>query len=323
MKLLSIIVSVYNVAPYIRLCMESIFQQGLKEDDFEVIIINDGTKDNSIDVIADIINQHSNIFVFHQENQGLSVGRNNGLAKATGEYILMPDPDDLLIENSLSTLLQKALETKVDLAVADFLVMTDNEINNYKGITSQKFTITEKTGEEILLEDLDPRECYIWHILFRREFLINNHLVFYPGIVYQDVPFIHECLLKAKHCFMTPWVLNIYRKDREESATTTFNKKKAQNYCIVIAKTWELTKMELSPKVEQKIKEDIYVSFNSLIYSSIFSFRNKSEVVTILRYLRWLVPDLHFKNNLKQRVFSFLFRNMPRLYIQLLFLKSI
>lgn len=323
MKLLSIIVSVYNVEPYIRLCINSIFMQGLKDEDFEVIIINDGTEDNSMDVIADIIKQHPNISIIEQENQGLSVARNNGLARATGEYVFMPDPDDLLIENSLSILLKKALETKVDLAVADFLEMTGKEIAQYQGVTQNGFTITEKTGKEFFLEDLDPKKCYVWHILFRREFLVNNQIQFYPGIVYQDVPFTHECFIKAERCFKTQWLLNIYRKERKESATTTFTKKKALDFCIVIAKTWELTKQELPFEVQRKLKDDIYVSFYSMVYSSIYTFRNRSEVVEILEFLNQLAPDLRFNNNLKQRGISFLFRNMPNLYVQLLLSKSI
>ena len=125
MTKLSIIVPVYNVEKYIRPCIESIFRQGLDDADYEVIIVNDGTKDRSMEMIADIIAAHQNIAVINQENQGLSVARNNGIKVAKGEYILMPDPDDLLIENSLKPLLEKALETKVDLVVADFLTMTD------------------------------------------------------------------------------------------------------------------------------------------------------------------------------------------------------
>ena len=130
---LSIIVPVYNVEKYIRPCIESIFRQGLDEDCFEVIIINDGTKDKSMEAIADIISQHQNITVIHQENQGLSVVRNNGIAVAKGEYILMPDSDDLLIDHSLPKLLEAALYTKADLVVADFLEMKDEEIDKMNG----------------------------------------------------------------------------------------------------------------------------------------------------------------------------------------------
>ena len=101
---LSIIVPVYNVEKYIRPCIESIFKQGLDDEDFEVIIVNDGSTDKSMDMIADIIPLHRNITVINQENKSLSVARNNGLAIAKGEYIIMPDSDDLLIENSLPIL---------------------------------------------------------------------------------------------------------------------------------------------------------------------------------------------------------------------------
>ena len=108
---LSIIVPVYNVEKYIRPCIESIFRQGLDETLFEVIIVNDGTKDRTIDMIAGIIHQHTNVTVINQDNQGLSVARNNGIAKARGQYIFMPDSDDLLIENSLNPLPETALNT--------------------------------------------------------------------------------------------------------------------------------------------------------------------------------------------------------------------
>ena len=127
---LSIIVPIYNVEQYVRTCIESIYQQGFDEDRFEVILVNDGTKDKSMEMIADIIQQHKNIVVINQENQGLSMARNNGMAIAKGEYILMPDSDDLLIENSVKPLLEKALETKTDMIVADFVEMNDEGIKN-------------------------------------------------------------------------------------------------------------------------------------------------------------------------------------------------
>ena len=83
---LSIIVPVYNVEKYIRPSIESIFRQGLLEACFEVIIVNDGSTDKSMEEIADIILQHSNVVVINQENQGLSVARNNGIAMAKGDY---------------------------------------------------------------------------------------------------------------------------------------------------------------------------------------------------------------------------------------------
>lgn len=168
---LSIIVPVYNVEKYVRPCIESIFKQSLDEERFEVIIVNDGSTDHSMEMIADIVQQYHNITIINQENQGVSVARNNGISVAKGEYILMPDPDDLLVENSLLPLLEKALSTKVDLVVADFLVMNTEDLDNFdvSGLQQRDGSITEKSGEQLLLEDLHPRQCIVWRTLYRRQ----------------------------------------------------------------------------------------------------------------------------------------------------------
>lgn len=319
---LSIIVPVYNVEKYIRSCLESIFRQGLNEKCFEIIIVNDGTEDKSMEVIADIISQHDNITIIHQENQGLSVARNTGITAAKGEYILMPDSDDLLVDNSLKPLLEKALETKVDLVVADFINMTDEEIEQNKDLPLQRkvFDYREKTGKEILLQDLNPYQCYVWHTLFRKEFLIKNNLTFVPGIYIQDVPFTHECYLKAGKCIRTSWLLNIYRKGHE-SATFSFNKKKAKDFCIAIAKTWELTYLDdLSPIVQNKLKEDVYTSFSAIIWIITHKIDKSSDRIEIFDFLKQQVPNLCFRNGTKQKIVSFMYRRLPHLFIHIRYL---
>lgn len=316
---LSIIVPVYNVEKYIRPCIESIFRQGLDEDCFEVIIINDGTKDKSMEAIADIISQHQNITVIHQENQGLSVVRNNGIAVAKGEYILMPDSDDLLIDHSLPKLLEAALYTKADLVVADFLEMKDEEIDKMNGNLPQqeKFTFKEKTGEQLFLEDLSPYHCYVWRTLFRKAFIIENNIKFIPGIYIQDVPFTHECYLRAKSCLKASWYLNIYRR-HESSATFSFNKKKEKDFCTAIAATWRLTdRKELSSAVQKKLREDVYISFSAMVATTIREIKDSSDRMEIADYLRELAPDLFFTNGRTQTITSFLFRHMPHVYMHI------
>lgn len=315
MKKLSIIVPVYQVEKYIRSCIESIFKQGLDDADFELIIVNDGTKDRSMEVIADIISQHDNVIVINQENLSLSVARNNGIAKAQGEYILMPDSDDLLIENSLPLLLEKALETKVDLVVADFLVMYDNEIEQFEGISQNKADFEKKTGKE-LLQDLNPHQCYVWRTLYKRAFIIQEHLEFVPNVCYQDVPFTHECYIKAGNCLRTNRLLNIYRKERKGSNTASFNLNKAFNYCVVIKKTWELTSIDgLDPMMLKKLQDDVYTTFYIMVHSTLHSNINSSDFRRIINTLNREVPSLRFTNGIKQKVETLLFKNTPLLYV--------
>lgn len=320
---LSIIVPVYNVERYIRRCMESIFRQGLNDDDYEVIIVNDGTQDRSMEVIQDIISQHNNVTVINQENQSLSVARNNGIAVAKGEYILMPDSDDLLIENSLGVLLEKALESKADLVVADFLEMNDEEIKRLGNIAQKYLKVKEKTGEQLFLEDLNPRQCYVWRTLYRRAFIQDNNLTFIPGIRYQDVPFTHECYLRAGKCLRVSRLLNVYRRGHE-SATYSFNKKKAHDLITAIAVTWKMKQMEgLSPAVLHKLGDDVFALFSLLIYFMLYGMKDGKERQDVFLDLRNTVPDLDFSNGKKQKVIWFLYKLSPQLYFAIrLFLKN-
>ena len=128
---LSIIIPVCNVEEYIGPCLESIFRQGLSDDDFEVIIINDGSTDGSMDVISNLMNTHHNISIItNSENVGPSVSRNEGMDKAVGKYVLFVDSDDLLMDNGLTVLLKQAIDTDADMVVPDYVRMKDEDIHS-------------------------------------------------------------------------------------------------------------------------------------------------------------------------------------------------
>lgn len=318
---LSIIVPVYNVEKYIRPCMESILHQGLDESRYEIIIVNDGSTDKSIEMIADIVQAHSNITVINQENLSLSVARNNGIAKATGEYIFMPDSDDLVIEDSLSVLLNKALETKADIVVADFLGMTSEEIESFEGVDQKIVEFKEKSNEQLFLEDLNPNHCYVWRNLYRKSFLDENHIRFIPGIRYQDVPFTHECYLKAKKCVKASWLLNIYRTRRPGSNTTAFSKENTRSLSIAIGATWRLREIEgLSGQQLYKLEEDVFASFSTLIYRTIYGIKNQSDRNGIMDFLKTQAPSLLFTHGIRQKCTTFMFRHMPHLFINAYYL---
>ncbi len=325
MTQLSIIVPVYNVERYIRPCIESIFRQGLDDSVFEMIIVNDGTKDKSMEIIADIISQHDNITVINQENQGLSVARNNGIAMAKGEYVILPDSDDLLIDNSLPYLLEQALSSKADLVVADFLKLSDKEVDklDMNSIKQKDGAIKEKTGERLFLEDLSPYQSYVWRTLFRRQFILDNNLYYIPGIKYQDVPYTHGCYIKAKKCLRINWLLNIYRR-REGSATYSFSLTQSRDFCIAIGKTWELSHWDyLSPKVLEKLQNDVFTSVSVMLWCTSHAAKNASERERVIDYLKEQAPDLNLQNGLKQKVTTFLFQKMPHTFIHLRYLYDI
>lgn len=319
---LSIIVPVYNVEKFIRPCIESIFKQSLDESRFEVIIVNDGSTDRSMEMIEDIITQHNNITVINQENLSLSVARNNGIAAAKGEYILMPDSDDLLIENSLKPLLEKALEAKADLMVADFLMMEDYEIEhtNTSALQQPAIEFKMKTGRELFLQDLNPYHCYVWRTLYRRDFIISNNLSFYPGIRYQDIPFTHECCLKANNCIRTNIVLNVYRR-WPGSSTRAYTIINSKHFITAIALTWKLRQIEgISSEIVYKLEENVYLLLRTMIYHTLHGIKQKKDRYALINYINFQAPDLNFTHSIQQRMITMMIKHMPHFFINVYYL---
>jgi len=314
---LSIIVPVYNVEPYIRPCLESILKQELDDTECEIILVNDGTQDDSFGQIQDIIDQHHNIVRIDQDNQGLSGARNTGLLYAKGDYILFVDSDDLLVENSVARLLQIALEASADLVVADFLKLSDEEILAYHHDCSRECGIQEKTGSELFMEDLRPDQNYVWRTLYRRAFLEENNLKFIHGICYEDMPFTPECYLKAKKCVRTSCVLYLYRMGHT-SITSTMSPKKAMDLNKVIARIWELKDMECITRNErQRLLDNLFATFSFELWCISHNKNVLDDRRAIVSDLMNKVPDLWFSHGLKQLIVSSLFRLFPNTYLKL------
>ena len=312
MTYLSIIVPVYNVEKYVRTCIESIYRQGLDENRFELIIINDGTKDKSMEVIADIIQQHSNIIVIEQENQGVSVARNRGIECARGEFLLIIDSDDLLIDYSIKPLLEKAITLKPDLIVADFIQMNDKEIEEFLDTPpnlEESFDISEISGYDLV----DPAYCkFQWRILFRKDFLINNHISFIPGILAQDVPFVNECYLKAKNCFKTTRIFIIYRRGHH-SVSELYRLRNANDVSITMKEAWKLSELPgLSTQTIYKQQEFLFIFFYSHICAITYGhLKNMTEVIMAFNFLKKQIPTISFKHNNKQKLWTLLYNNIP------------
>lgn len=317
---LSIIVPIYNVEKYVHSCLESIFRQGMTDDTFEVILVNDGTPDHSMEVISDYIQAHHNIKIIEQQNQGLSMARNNGMQKATGEYLIFVDSDDMLIDYCLPPLLKKAVESEIDLLIADYCEIDKKGICNcnQQADSNSISYLTEKTGEESFLNDLSPYDCHVWHNIYRRKFLVDNNIKFIPNIIYEDIPFTHECYIKAKKCLIINYPMYFYRKGHAQSITSHFTKKSGLDYVTAIAKTWELTYTKgLSPKVIFKLKENVFTCFSFMIYCITHNIPNSNDRINIINHFKQIAPNIHFRNGIKQRIVDLMIWEMPSLYLYL------
>lgn len=313
---LSIIVPVYNVEQYIRPCVESIFRQSLVDDVFEVILVDDGTPDNSFGVIRDVLDKHDNIQVVKQQNQGLSAARNTGLSKAKGDYILFVDSDDLLIDNMLPSLLSYT-DKSPDLVVAEFLKMTNEEIDRFQVGALEGHSAKEKSGEVLFQEDLNPQQCYVWRTLYRKAFLDMYELRFIPGIYFEDVPFTTECYLKAATCVKTSLVFYIYRQ-RENSIVSSINLKKVMDFNVVLERLWYIKdSYTLSYDTHKKLLDVIFTTFSILVWYVSHNSSLLAQRREIMSDLKRRVPNLYFENGIKQKCISLLYHYCPNLYIRL------
>jgi glycosyltransferase involved in cell wall biosynthesis len=315
MKKLSIIVPVYNVEQYIRPCVESVFSQKLDREDYELILVNDGTQDNSFGVIADIIEGRSNVKVVEQANQGLSAARNTGLAEATGEYVLFLDSDDLLLADTLNRLLRLAEKNSADMVVAGFIKMTNEEIAQGLPLNNGASHNAEVMhGNEGFLNVLDPHECYVWRTIYGKAFLDKHSLRFVTGIYFEDVPFTVECYLKAKTCVVTSMPFYIYRQ-RPSSIVSAINTRKVSDFNQVLKHLWQFRGLKLTRDEQQKLMNVVFVTF-SIEFWYIIAYKHLyADRKVIIGDLKRQVPDLFFDGSWKRRTISFMYRHIPFTYL--------
>jgi glycosyltransferase involved in cell wall biosynthesis len=318
MKLLSIIIPVYNVERYIRECLESIFRQGLSDDEFEIILVNDGTPDNSIGVVSDYIDSHDNVIVLNQNNQGVSIARNAGLTKSQGKYVYFMDPDDLLVDDALSALLPKAIASDAEILMADYCRFDDGcDYSNLLHV-DQVYSEHKKTGEQAYLQDLSPYECYIWLMLIKRDFLINNKITFKP-FWYEDTLFCQECFVKAKFVLRTRFRLYVYRLHAGSfTSSMNINKMKDLNSCLSALIELKETG-SFSDVVKSKLSNNIFASFSYSLWCITHNDVLYKDRRIIISDLKAKIPPSHFMfyGDIKQMIVSLLFRLCPYFYLSL------
>ena len=183
----SIVIPVYNVEKYIKRCLDSVFNQSFK--DFEVIVVNDGTKDNSMDIV-----ENYDVKIITQKNQGLSVARNTGVKKAKGEYIIFLDSDDY-IEKDLLKNINKSLDNNPDLVRfqiqevfedSDTVNVYNEEVfSGYNGVEA-----FEKICSYHYVENA-------WAYAIRKDYYNKNKFQFAPGTIHEDFGLIPLIIIKA------------------------------------------------------------------------------------------------------------------------------
>ena len=220
MPKISVIVPVYKVEEYLCECLDSIANQTFK--DIEIICVNDGSPDKSLDILNEYASKDSRFVIINQQNQGLSASRNNGLDVAKGDYVAFIDSDDYLLNNDYFEKLLEACEKyNADIAVASIMRGNDKKASPILKIEKQDYTSDYK--EKLRICDV-PDSNYVWNKLYKRESLINSGITFPVGKYYEDIYVTYKYLYYLENLVSVPDVYYFYRK-RKGSIVKSSNAK--------------------------------------------------------------------------------------------------
>lgn len=215
---LSIIIPVYNVENYVAQCLDSVLDQDLDSTDHEIIIVNDGSQDNSLQIIEGYAKKHDYIHIINKENGGMSSARNCGMERAVGKYIYFIDSDDFLLPNCLNTIVDTC--ERHDLNILTFLSQrffsSSSDVYSVAKRKRNKASfgdgkLSEIVSGEDYLADLEFRNEVWWYVI-NREFMEGLGIKFEEGRYMEDVTFTLALFFKAERMAHLKLVAHRYRQ---------------------------------------------------------------------------------------------------------------
>ena len=309
--ILSIIIPLYNCEKYIKQCLDTIFRQEMNESDFEVIVIDDGSKDSGYSLASEYAKRHQNILVVKQENQGVACARNNALEKATGDYVTFVDADDMLVSGSLGKLIKIAVDNKADIVKAAHKEVPEDAVCEDFSSSHDNSSIQVMTGEGAIVNVTRMKEGYCWGYLISRKLITDNRLSFPPKVAFmEDWAFITQAILKSRTFVNADVLLYLYRRN-SSSCMANVTTEKMLLGCQAIDIVANLAK-DTSGDVRKKLSDNVCVNINIVLWFTIHYrsiFNKKNEIIKALLQLLQQVDRTYIPESLK------LFRLFPSMYI--------
>ena len=228
MDVISIVVPVYNMERYLERCLNSIMQQTYTN--IEIILVNDGSKDNSLQICLEYQKKDARIKIIDKQNEGVSVARNVGMDAATGKYIGFVDPDDWIEPEMYKSMHDTIKINKCDIVFCNY--SKDTKISNSprlfktkKDVLYKSDIIDEFISNMIGIEDILPKYYNImgciWRCLYRKDFIVKHNLKFIPGItIMEDLIFTVEALINCDKICIDRGVWYHYMQNKTSSLHT-------------------------------------------------------------------------------------------------------
>lgn len=297
---ISIIVPTYNSQEYITRCLASVFDQNLSDQEYEVIIVDDGSSDSTLEVIQQVIRSKQNVKVISQENQRQGAARNNALKVAAGEYIWFVDSDDYIERNSINQLYNKAKNLNLDLiCFKNYCIKSNGEKKLASSIRKTNFYNRIFTGKEIIkLRGMFCGPCFC---LYKKEYLDKWNIRFREKLLYEDNEFMLRAYFYCKRVLYIekPFYYVVQTNNsstRSDSHSPIFDIIKVLNHMIdFVHSIYE------EPDTQRDSYYYVVMTFNSAVdklksQSKAITERFIREIEPIrLQLIRAMFKSMHFK----------------------------
>lgn len=307
---LSIVVPMYGVEKYIERCLVSLLKQDIPTDEYEIIVVNDGSPDKSADIAKEIAAKHSNIRVIDQNNQGLSMARNNGMDVAKGEYIWFVDSDDWIVKDCLGKIVSILKEESPDvllLCAANFI--NDSLIRRFSYEPNRILN-----GIDWLKQFKSP--CAPFNI-WKKSFLDKFNLRFMKGILHEDSEFTPRAAYFANKVIAINDVCYIVYHN-EQSITRNFNIKRPLDIINHVCTSLAAFSKDFNTIDKQIFSNIISKNINNALNCTIGASGKQIQLVNEALYSnRMLFKHLIHSSILKYKLEGVLFILFPKKYISI------
>ncbi|MGL4740746.1 MAG: glycosyltransferase family 2 protein [Sarcina sp.] len=303
--LLSVVIPVYNVEKYLEECINSVI---CDSEDLEIILVNDGSKDTSLNICEEYRDKYANIKLVDKENGGLSSARNAGLEIAKGKYVLFLDSDDYLVKGSIPKIMEYISDKNTDVIMSGYYEVCDDKIEETVDFNIDINADIDSIREQIFNND-DKCIWTAWKFLVRREFLEEKEIIFKEGYLHEDVDYTVKILLAMNTFNYMELTWYCYRVSRDGSI---MNKRKIKSSIHTARIIVDLEKEIKESKEENKFYDLVMRKLSNTFFTTIrYSVNSTDEE---LKELSSLVSENKFllesSNRRKHRVFNSLQKNI-------------
>ena len=322
----SIIIPLYNAEPHIAQCLDSIAQQTYT--DFEVIMVDDGSTDNSAAICTEMQRHDSRFFYIYQENGGVSSARNVGIAKATGEWLCFVDADDVLYPATLSTYYNMVSRQDADMAMGSYVLDSNIPKECFKEEKSFLLTIDRhKAADLMFLTNEYGYQGYVWNKVFKRSIIQKHGICFDTSISYNEDRLFcidYICHMNGPLLFSSTPVYHYFKRETGAmgKASKAFNEKIFSDFDSSVLMLTMLKENGFPRKTINLSRDRIADSYDLIRHNmrNVGCLNAKQRTAELLCRVKRIIGQLFYIDN---RIRRFLSKQLGHILKRKIYLESV